>query len=617
LRTKKTYTLIVSFILVLSVIVAAGCSEGDDESPARVRDLHFFDQADALVFTNRVSQGSTAGESNTRILAWTAPGDDDYDGTASIYDMRYITSTDLDRLGYTDGAALLRSRWDLAREFSNEEFPQKGGRLEQKLMPRFAAGDTVWFALRTYDEVGLDSGISNVAGPVNIQRLNLPLREASGDTVLGLGTRVAALADFDGDRVTDFLLSNPDQARAVIIKGGGSSVIMPAQTNAQGINVRTAAPELVSAMVFSGDTTEDFGASVAALYLVNSDNLSDIGVGAPLFDDGSTLDAGAVYIKYGQASPPAVLGSDSADIIITGEASGDLFGSALATAFDIDADGGNEVLVGAPGAFGTGAVYVFRGLGLTSGKAGQALAVITGEATGDGFGDVVAPLGDVNGDGVFDFAVGAPGKDDGSTLDAGAVYIFYGGASGVGNFSGIGAGGTVIDLSVEKADVTIRGTASARRFGKKIASGGDLLGDGDRAVDFAVSGGNTVFFFYGGLSGTVPFPESGDSLEALDVNATQRLEGTGGEDFGAAISSAGDLDRDGVMDFVIGAPGSDRCYLFDGPIVSGELPVEIIQSVSSGTRFCEDVSSAGDLFFDGFPDLVISAPQAGEAYFSY
>ena len=65
--------------LCLVVIVGGGsCAEGDDDSPGRVSDLHCFWVADALNYNGRVSEGDTSGPANTRILAWSAPGDDDY-----------------------------------------------------------------------------------------------------------------------------------------------------------------------------------------------------------------------------------------------------------------------------------------------------------------------------------------------------------------------------------------------------------------------------------------------------------------------------------------------------------------------------------------------------------
>ena len=76
------------------LIMGVSCAEGDEDSPGAVSDLNYFWQADALVWNGRVSAGSALGPADTRLLAWTAPGDDDYDGQSSLYDLRFVTVSD-------------------------------------------------------------------------------------------------------------------------------------------------------------------------------------------------------------------------------------------------------------------------------------------------------------------------------------------------------------------------------------------------------------------------------------------------------------------------------------------------------------------------------------------
>lgn len=581
-------------------------------------DLHFFWRADALVWNGRVSEGNTTGLADTRILAWTAPGDDGRDGNASLYDVRYVTSADIAALGAADAQSALIGYWDNLRKLTGEPDPNDAGNLEQIFLPAISPDDTVWFAMRAVDEVGQESVVSNIAGPFRVRRLAAPLRPRTGDTVTDYGTPMAGPGDVNGDNYRDMLLGSPGEGSITVIKGGGNLNLLRGLWNAQGVYVYRAIAELTPVTTIAGNIADLFGASAAGLFNQNGDVLMDIGAGAPDFSVGATVEQGAAYVFYGRVIMPAALSASSVDVIITGDAAGDHFGSSLSPAFDLDGDGRDEFMVSSPDAYGTGAAYVFRGLGLVSGAASNALAIIKGEAAGDEFGTVLSTIGDVNGDGYPDVAVGAPLHDEPGAVAAGAVYVFYGGENGVAGFAGLAFGQTVVvDLSATRADVTIRGTEAGRMFGKAISAGGNLAGDLDAAYDFAVSGGDTVYVFFGGAAAAVPFPLAGSSVEGADVNASARLSGVPGEEFGAALLGVGDINLDHTDDLLVGAPGADKCYLFPGPIVNGMAAEESIEGDVAGHRFGAALAGTGDVNYDGFNDLMIGAPLAGQAYFIF
>jgi hypothetical protein len=605
-RGRRFIAATLAALSMAAAMAGGSCADGDDHPPGRVGDLNYFWIADALFFNGRVSQGDTTGLADTRILAWAASGDDRYSGEASLYDIRYVTAEYVAQLGVADGAVALQSFWDQASQLFGEPGPRKAGRLEQFFLPRIDPGDTVWFAMRVVDEIGQESKTSNVAGPLHIRRLNIPVRPRPGDTVDGFGRALAGAGDLNADGYPDMLLGSTGEGTVAVVLGGANNTLINYQPNAQEISVLAAAPELTPAMSLIGDTADEFGASLAGLFNLNGDDLNDMGAGAPGLDDGVTAEAGAVFVYYGRASLPGSLSANSVDVIIKGEAAGDRFGASLSTAFELDTDGRHEFLAGAPGAYGAGAVYVFRGAGLASGTASSATALIKGEAAGDNFGAAAAVIGDVNGDGFQDFAAGAPDRDEPGAAAAGAVYVFYGGGDGVAGFAGIAAGGTVmIDLASAGADVTIRGSAPGRRFGKRITSCGNLAGSADMNFDFAVSGGDTVYVFFGGAL-----------MDGLDVSASARLS-VAGEEFGAAIMGPGDLDRDGVDDLMVGAPGADAVYIFKGPVVHGAAPDERIDAALGGARFGASLAGTGDVNFDGFVDFLIGAPLSGEANFVF
>jgi hypothetical protein len=296
-RGRLFITAAVTAVCLAAAMAGGSCAEGDDHSPGRVGDLHYFWTADALFFNGRVSQGDTTGSADTRILAWTAQGDDGHSGEASLYDIRYVTAEVLAQLGAADGMVALQSFWDQAPQLFGEPGPRKAGRLEQFFLPRINPGDTVWFAMRVVDEIGQESKTSNIAGPLRIRRLNIPVRPRPGDTVDGFGRALAGAGDLNADGYPDMLLGSPDQGVVAVVLGGANNTLIKAQPNDQDIPVLTAVPELTPAMSLKGDTADEFGGSLAGLFNLNGDALNDMGAGAPGLDDGATAKAGAVSVR--------------------------------------------------------------------------------------------------------------------------------------------------------------------------------------------------------------------------------------------------------------------------------------------------------------------------------
>jgi hypothetical protein len=108
----------------------------------------------------------------------------------------------------------------------------------------------------------------------------------------------------------------------------------------------------------------------------------------------------------------------------TGESLGSQFGYSLASG-DFNGDGISDLLVGAPGFDRSrGRVYLYLGKG-GPGLEGSARRIYSGEKQGDYFGQGLANAGDVNGDGIDDFAVGAP-SHEGKGLRSGKAYFFLG-----------------------------------------------------------------------------------------------------------------------------------------------------------------------------------------------
>jgi hypothetical protein len=208
------------------------------------------------------------------------------------------------------------------------------------------------------------------------------------------------------------------------------------------------------------------------------------------------------------------------DLSLQSPEPGDLFGTVVVGIGDINGDGYGDFAVGAPAAdAGRGKVYVY--LGASSPSTTPAL-VLSGTAPGDLFGSAIAGAGRLDGDDYPDFAVGAPGGSGG----AGSVYLFAGGTTLPSTPAAILAGDTPA------------GYAGPARFGAVLAGGADL--DRDQHDDLVVSapgrdgGKGSVWFYRGGsswpstaamrLDGVEPFGHFGaalalDSLQAAWANA--------------------------------------------------------------------------------------------------
>lgn len=257
--------------------------------------------------------------------------------------------------------------------------------------------------------------------------------------------------------------------------------------------------------------------------------------------------------------------------------------TAWGTTPDFNGDGFTDVAMGAPDALGAGAAYVYPGSASGIGNTPS----VTVRGTGR-FGFVVESVGDLNGDGFADLAVGAPN----AASSTGAVSVFFGSPRG-------------IDASAPRTTVT--GASIGDEFGGDLNAAGDVNGDGygDMIVGarFAAMRAGRASLFYGGPSGL-----TGGVFEIASGSSTAIS-------FGGSVSGACDADRDGFADMIVGAPfafageAGAAYFVRGGPSVG--TPVELRGSATS-EWFGFGVRRAGDVDFDGHCDFVVGSPNDRE-----
>jgi hypothetical protein len=321
----------------------------------------------------------------------------------------------------------------------------------------------------------------------------------------------------------------------------------------------------------------------------------------------------------------------------------DYSGSSVSDIGDINGDGFDDIVVGAPGAdpngADSGAGYVVFGkasgfdatmrLSDLDGSNGFRL---NGVAAYDRLGRVFSNAGDVNGDGLDDLIIGVYTADP-NGRNSGASYVVFGKSSG---FS------ATLELSILDGENGFRldGFFENNNLGRSVSGAGDVNGDGLDDLIIGAYGANRIdsgssYIVFGKSSG---FDATMD-LSSLNGSNGFRLDRVArGDEVGYSVSNAGDVNGDGLADLIIGAPNADSnsdssgsSYVVFGKTSDFDATLYLSGlDGSNGFRLDGEaannksgllVSTAGDVNGDGFDDLIIGAynidPYGSRYGFSY
>ena len=381
--------------------------------------------------------------------------------------------------------------------------------------------------------------------------------DSAGDN---FGESVGSAGDVNGDGTPDLIVGAPlddnngeDSGSVRILSGSDASVLYS----------------------FDGDNEGgQFGFSVSGAGDVNGDGTPDLIIGAP-FDPNNGISTGSARV---------LSGSDGS-ILYTfyGDSLGDRFGWSVSGGGDVNGDGTPDLIVGAPRNNNSGDLS-----GTTrvlSGSDGSVLYNFDGNSSGDSFGQSVSNAGDVNGDGRADVIVGAP-LDDNNGIDSGSARVLS------------GSDGSVL--------YNFDGDNYEDQFGYSVSGAGDVNGDG---IDDLIVGVRqaTTDRFQTGIARV---------LSGSDGSILYTFDGDGPIDaYGSSVSAVGDVNGDGTPDLIVGAPFDNNSGFDSGSArVQSGIDGSVLYSISgesSNQFFGCSVSGAGDLNGDGIDDFIVGARAGG------
>jgi Ca2+-binding RTX toxin-like protein len=423
------------------------------------------------------------------------------------------------------------------------------------------------------------------------------------------GNDITSLTDINGDGINDIIIGAESASPNTKIRAGKAYVIFG--NNGTTTNINLSQINGKNGFVINGSQPEDFfGSAVSPAGDINGDGINDFIIGSRFASPNLQTGAGKTYIIFGksqewpsQLDPNTLNGSNG--FVVNGITPNEFSGSAVSKLGDINGDRVDDFILGAPNASPNGKMGAGRSY-VVFGKPGQWQAQLNLlSLNGNGFSlngiDANEALGtavtsaDINGDGINDIIIGAPNASPNGKTSAGRIYVVFGKA---------GAFNSTIDLSTLNGNngFIINGINTGDKTGEALATVPDINGDGIDDLIMGAPGASPdgkqfagkVYALFG-KQGTSPAV-----VNLTDINSTTGLVWNGteaGEEAGASVSSAGDINRDGINDLIIGAPlasPNDKQNAGKSYVVFGAKTVSIYTGVLINGTNNNDTLTGGD-----------------------
>ena len=466
------------------------------------------------------------------------------------------------------------------------------------------------------------------------------------------GISVSSAGDVNGDGFDD-LIVGASGASPNGVSSGSTYVVYGKSNNDNAIQLSDIAMGNGGYVIHGVSAFDSSGSSVSSAGDVNGDGLDDLIIGAYGSSVNGKVFAGSSYVVFGQKinnSPVQLseIAGGHGGFVIHGESASDTSGISVSSAGDINNDGLDDLFIGAQTADHNGVVdagisYVVYGkesnprgntaVNLSDIASGIGGFAIFGESAGALSGGSVSPAGDVNGDGLVDLIIGARQADPNGTK-SGSSYVVFGRSN---NSQAI----QLSDIAKGNGGFVIHGESEYDHSGTSVSTAGDVNGDGLDDLIIGADGADANGIDDAGSSYVV----FGKSQNNQAVQLSDIARGQGGfaihgvslaDHSGTSVGSAGDINKDGLDDLIIGAIYAAPNGMFDAGTSyvvfgkSGNNKAIHLSDVANGQggfvingeladdRSGGSVGSAGDFNGDGFADLIVGSiyanSDAGSTY---